>query len=39
VKGTNEGTGPVGSATGNLNGNAQALVQTALNQLGNSFGL
>ncbi len=39
VKGTNQGTGPVGSATGNLNGNAQALVQKALNQLGTSFGL
>jgi hypothetical protein len=39
VKGTNTGTGPVGSATGSLNGNAQALVQKALNQLGTSFGL
>jgi hypothetical protein len=39
VKGTNQGTGPVGSATGSLNGNAQAMVQQALNQLGNSFGL
>jgi len=37
--GTNKGTGPVGSATGSLNGNAQALVQKALNQLGSSFGL
>jgi hypothetical protein len=39
VKGTNKGTGPVGSSTGSLNGNAQALVQKALNQLGGSFGL
>jgi len=39
VKGTNKGTGPVGSATGSLNGNAQALVQQALNTLGNDFGL
>jgi len=39
VKGTNKGTGPVGSATGSLNGNAQALVQKALNTLGVSFGL
>jgi hypothetical protein len=39
VKGTNKGTGPVGSSTGSLNGNAQALVQKALNQLGTSFGL
>jgi hypothetical protein len=39
VAGTNQGTGPVGSATGSLNGNAQALVQKALNQLGTSFGL
>lgn len=39
VKGTNQGTGPVGSATGSLNGNAQALVQMALNTLGNAFGL
>ncbi len=39
VQGTNEGTGPVGSATGSLNGNAQALVQMALNTLGNAFGL
>jgi hypothetical protein len=37
--GTNKGTGPVGSATGNLNGNAQALVQKALNTLGGDFGL
>ena len=39
VTGTNQGTGPVGSATGSLNGNAQALVQKALNQLGTSLGL
>lgn len=39
VQGTNRGTGPVGSATGSLNGNAQALVQEALNTLGISFGL
>lgn len=39
VKGTNAGTGPVGSATGSLNGNAQALVQKALNTLGTAFGL
>lgn len=39
VKGTNNGTGPVGSATGSLNGNAQALVQKALNTLGAAFGL
>ncbi|HXI56085.1 MAG TPA: hypothetical protein VNO55_08500 [Polyangia bacterium] len=39
VQGTNAGTGPVGSATGSLNANAQALVQKALNQLGTSFGL
>lgn len=39
VQGTNQGTGPVGSATGSLNGNAQALVQNALNTLGASFGL
>lgn len=39
VKGTNQGTGPVGSATGSLNGNAQALVQKALDMLGASFGL
>jgi hypothetical protein len=39
VKGTNTGSGSVGSATGSLNGNAQALVQKALNQLGTSFGL
>jgi len=39
VKGTNEGTGAVGSATASLNVNAQALVQKALNQLGTSFGL
>jgi len=37
LQGTNEGTGPVGSATGNLNGNAQALVQKALNTLGADF--
>lgn len=39
VQGTNQGTGPVGSATGSLNGNAQALVQKALNTLGAAFGL
>lgn len=39
VKGTNEGTGPVGSATASLNANAQALVQKALDQLGTSLGL
>ena len=39
VKGTNSGTGPVGSATGSLNANAQALVQKALNKLGVAFGL
>jgi hypothetical protein len=39
LQGTNEGTGPVGSATGSLNGNAQALVQQALNTLGAAFGL
>jgi len=39
VQGTNKGTGPVGSATGSLNGNAQALVQKALNTLGVAFGL
>ncbi len=39
LQGTNKGTGPVGSATGNLNGNAQALVQKALNTLGGDFGL
>lgn len=39
VQGTNQGTGPVGSATGSLNGNAQALVQKALNTLGTAFGL
>jgi hypothetical protein len=39
LQGTNEGTGPVGSATGSLNGNAQALVQNALNTLGSAFGL
>lgn len=39
VKGTNQGTGPVGSSTGSLNGNAQALVQKALNTLGAAFGL
>jgi hypothetical protein len=39
LQGTNQGTGPVGSATGSLNGNAQALVQKALNTLGVSFGL
>ncbi|WP_419418499.1 glycoside hydrolase family 75 protein [Legionella sp. D16C41] len=39
VQGTNKGTGPVGSSTGSLNGNAQALVQKALNTLGASFGL
>ncbi len=39
IQGTNQGTGPVGSATGSLNGNAQALVQKALNTLGSSFGL
>lgn len=39
LKGTNNGTGPVGSATGSLNGNAQALVQKALNTLGVAFGL
>lgn len=39
VQGTNQGTGPVGSATGSLSGNAQALVQNALNTLGVSFGL
>lgn len=39
VQGTNQGTGPVGSATGSLNGNAQALVQKALNTLGVAFGL
>ena len=39
VQGTNQGMGPVGSATGSLNGNAQALVQKALNTLGASFGL
>lgn len=39
VKGTNRGTGPVGSPTGSLNGNAQALVQQALNKLGVAFGL
>lgn len=39
VRGTNQGTGPVGSATGSLNGNAQARVQEALNTLGNAFGL
>jgi hypothetical protein len=39
VKGTNSGTGPVGSATGSLNGKAQTLVQKALDQLGNAFGL
>lgn len=39
IPGTNKGTGPVGSATGSLNGNAQALVQKALNTLGVAFGL
>jgi len=39
MQGLNEGTGPVGSATGSLNGNAQAVVQTALNTLGTAFGL
>lgn len=39
VQGTNQGTGPVGSATGSLSGNAQALVQKALDTLGTSFGL
>lgn len=39
VKGTNKGTGPVGSATGSLNGNAQALVQKALNTLGGALGV
>lgn len=39
VQGTNKGTGPVGTATGSLNGNAQALVQKALNTLGVAFGL
>ena len=39
LQGTNKGTGPVGSATGSLNGNAQALVQKALNTLGVAFGL
>jgi uncharacterized protein involved in high-affinity Fe2+ transport len=39
LQGTNAGTGPVGSATGNLNGNAQALVQKALNTLGTDFAL
>lgn len=39
LKGTNKGTGPVGSATGSLNGNAQALVQKALDTLGVAFGL
>lgn len=39
LKGTNKGTGPVGSPTGSLNGNAQALVQKALNKLGVAFGL
>jgi len=39
LQGTNQGTGPVGSATGSLNGNAQALVQKALNTLGAAFGL
>jgi hypothetical protein len=37
LQGTNEGSGPVGSATGSLNGNAQALVQKALNTLGADF--
>lgn len=39
VQGTNQGTGPVGSPTGSLKANAQALVQNALNTLGISFGL
>lgn len=39
VQGTNNGTGPVGSPTGSLNANAQALVQKALDTLGASFGL
>lgn len=39
VNGTNSGTGPVGSPTGSLNGNAQALVQKALNTLGGVFGI
>lgn len=39
LQGTNQGTGPVGSATGSLNANAQALVQKALNTLGSSLGL
>jgi hypothetical protein len=39
VQGTNQGTGPVGSSTGSLSGNAQALIQKALNTLGTSFGL
>ena len=39
LQGLNKGTGPVGSATGSLNGNAQALVQEALNTLGHAFGL
>ncbi|MGB8467647.1 MAG: glycoside hydrolase family 75 protein [Candidatus Babeliales bacterium] len=39
VQGTNSGTGPVGSKTGSLSGNAQALVQEALNSLGVAFGL
>jgi hypothetical protein len=35
----NDGTYVTLNSRGSLNGNAQALVQKALNELGNSFGL